>query len=90
MMVVISHADKTEINEVSVSCGYWDDYTYQAAPQLSYEFYLFLLIFRTMIYSSHAQNIEDGNFATLLAFDFNMSASVLVDSQGIMAAVGAF
>ena len=89
MMVVISHADKTEINEVSVSCGYWDDYTYQAAHSSAMNLFIFIDIQNDDLLVS-CSNIEDGNFATLLAFDFNMSASVLVDSQGIMAAVGAF
>ena len=39
---------------------------------------------------SHAQNIEDGNFSTLLALCFDMTSCVLVYHDGVVLAVGAF
>jgi len=40
MVVTIPVPIKQKYLRTSISCGFWDDYTIQAAPQLSYELYL--------------------------------------------------
>ena len=56
-----------------------DDYTYQAAPQLSYVIqFLFSPPSKAKHDFSHAQNIKDGDFSALFALCFDMTSCVLI------------
>lgn len=76
---------------------HWDDFTYQAAPQLSYDIYFILeqrlvlwFLLGTRSQSSHVQHIKDCDPPAFLALGFYMTSRVLVDSNGIMLTIGTF
>lgn len=89
------HADKQSLSTQSMR--HQDDFTYQAAPQLSYDIYFILeqrLVLRFLLgtrsQSSHIQHIKDCDPPAFLALGFYMTSRVFVDSNGIMLTIGTF